>query len=67
MITYYNQSLSAIENATEDHKITLNQIKLHTQEVLQKTINSKVTCFLSRVVVMCKDKQKKWFVLFFLF
>ena len=47
MITYYNQSLSAIENATEDHKITLNQIKLHTQEVLQKTINSKVTCFVA--------------------
>ena len=42
IITYYNQSLSAIDNATDDHKITLNQIKLHTQNELQKTINSKV-------------------------
>lgn len=42
MIMYYNQALSAIENASEDHKVTLNQIKLHTQDELQRVVSSKM-------------------------
>jgi len=42
IITFYNQAKNSIDNASDDHKITMNQIKLHCAEVLQKIINSKM-------------------------
>ncbi len=42
IITFYRQAFSAIDNSSEDHKITLSAIKLHCAEVLQRVIDAKV-------------------------
>eukprot|EP00483_Globobulimina_turgida_P005099 UN05109 len=42
IITYYINAKSLIDNSSDEHKITLNQIKLHTEDVLIKIINSKM-------------------------
>lgn len=42
IITYYRQALAAIENASDDHKITLSAIKLHCAKELQRVIDSKM-------------------------
>merc|ERR1711920_852437 len=42
IITYYENAKSLIDNSSEEHKVTLNQIKLHTEDVLTKIINSKM-------------------------
>ena len=42
MISYYENAKSLIDNSSDEHKITLNQIKLHTEDVLIKIINSKM-------------------------
>jgi len=41
MITYYELAKQLIDNSSEEHKVTLNQIKLHTEEVLLRIISSK--------------------------
>jgi V-type H+-transporting ATPase subunit A len=42
IITFYRQAKQAIDSSSEDHKITLNAIKLHCADVLQKVISSKM-------------------------
>merc|ERR1711971_287951 len=42
IITYYENAKSLIDNSSEEHKVTLNQIKLHTEDVLTKIINAKM-------------------------
>merc|ERR1712173_349261 len=41
IISYYENAKSLIDNCSEEHKVTLNQIKLHTEEVLLRIISSK--------------------------
>jgi len=41
MITFYESAKQLIDNSSEEHKVTLNQIKLHTEEVLLRIISSK--------------------------
>jgi V-type H+-transporting ATPase subunit A len=40
IITFYRQAKHAIENSSEDFKVTLNGIKLHCNDVLQRVVNS---------------------------
>jgi len=42
IVTFYRQSKAAIDKATEEHKITLNAIKLHCDEVVKRVISSKM-------------------------
>eukprot|EP01084_Bolivina_argentea_P258772 436414_1 len=42
IISYYTNAKSLIDNSSDEHKITLNQIKLHTEDVLIKIINAKM-------------------------
>merc|ERR1712048_1157108 len=42
IISYYENAKSLIDNSSEEHKVTLNQIKLHTEDVLTKIINAKM-------------------------
>merc|ERR1712157_588360 len=42
IISYYENAKSLIDNSSEEHKVTLNQIKLHTEDVLIKIINAKM-------------------------
>merc|ERR1719458_2103577 len=42
IICYYENAKSLIDNSSDEHKITLNNIKLHTEDVLIKIINSKM-------------------------
>jgi len=42
IISYYEAAKSLIDNSSEEHKVTLNQIKLHTEDVLIKIINAKM-------------------------
>eukprot|EP00484_Ammonia_sp_Unknown_P030178 CAMPEP_0197030302 /NCGR_PEP_ID=MMETSP1384-20130603/9563_1 /TAXON_ID=29189 /ORGANISM="Ammonia sp." /LENGTH=617 /DNA_ID=CAMNT_0042459619 /DNA_START=41 /DNA_END=1894 /DNA_ORIENTATION=- len=42
IITYYEQAKSLIDNSSDEHKVTLNQIKLHTEDILLQIINSKM-------------------------
>merc|ERR1712217_864270 len=41
MITYYELAKQLIDNSSEEHKVTLNQIKLRTEEVLLRIISAK--------------------------
>merc|ERR1712130_213501 len=41
IISYYELAKQLIDNSSEEHKVTLNQIKLHTEEVLLRIISSK--------------------------
>merc|ERR1712032_260273 len=42
IISYYENAKSLIDNSSDEHKVTLNQIKLHTEDVLNKIINAKM-------------------------
>jgi len=42
IISYYEAAKGLIDNSSEEHKVTLNQIKLHTEDVLIKIINAKM-------------------------
>merc|ERR1719361_1526027 len=42
IISYYENAKSLIDNSSEEHKVTLNQIKLHTEDVLIKIIYAKM-------------------------
>ena len=42
ILTFYRLAKIGIDNSTEDHKITLNMIKLHCEEVVQRVVYSKV-------------------------
>jgi len=42
IITFYRQARLAIDGSSEDHKVTLNAIKLHCEDILRKVISSKM-------------------------
>jgi len=42
IVTLYNQAKASLDNSSDDHKITMSQIKLHCSEVMQKVTNSKM-------------------------
>merc|ERR1719204_154062 len=41
MITYYESAKSLIDNSSEEHKVSLNKIKLHTEEVHKRIVDAK--------------------------
>jgi len=57
IVTFYRQAKIAIDKASEDHKVTLNAIKLHCDEVLKRTIASKMDILPS----VSKEDMKAFF------
>merc|ERR1712157_231029 len=44
IISYYENAKSLIDNSSEEHKVTLNQIKLHTEDVFDQNNQRKNGC-----------------------